>query len=218
MSARDDDDQRDDIDDVDDGDTDADDAGGDGGDGDDDPDAGKSPEDLRAELKRLRGASTRSAREAEKWRLRAQGKNGKKDDTDTDGDKDKFTKDDVDDLTERTKEATRAELMPAIIRSQGRSVLESLGMAFPKDAKDAKAALTRTLKLANLEDLDLNEDGEVEGLEHELREVKRLYPQLFRGGRVRTPGNAGGGRRPAEKPKSATELQMAQAFGLGDED
>jgi len=218
VSARDDDDQRDDIDDVDDGDTDADDAGGDGGDGDDDPDAGKSPEDLRAELKRLRGASTRSAREAEKWRLRAQGKNGKKDDTDTDGDKDKFTKDDVDDLTERTKEATRAELMPAIIRSQGRSVLESLGMAFPKDAKDAKAALTRTLKLANLEDLDLNEDGEVEGLEHELREVKRLYPQLFRGGRVRTPGNAGGGRRPAEKPKSATELQMAQAFGLGDED
>ena len=212
MSDRDDDDQRDDIDDVDAEDTDADDTGGDGG---DDPDAGKSPEDLRAELKRLRGASTRSAREAEKWRLRAQGKNGKKDDED---DKDKFTKDDVDDLTERTKEATRAELMPAIIRSQGKSVLESLGMAFPKDAKDAKAALTRTLKLANLEDLDLNEDGEVEGLEHELREVKRLYPQLFRGGRVRTPGNAGGGRRPADKPKSATELQMAQAFGLGDED
>jgi len=215
VSARDDDDQRDDIDDVDDEDTDADDTGGDG---DDDPDAGKSEADLRAELKRLRGSSTRNAREAEKWRLRAQGKNGKKDDTDTDGDKDKFTKDDVDDLTERTKEATRAELMPAIIRSQGRSVLESLGMAFPKDAKDAKAALTRTLKLANVDDLELNEDGEVEGLEHELREVKRLYPQLFRGGRVRTPGNAGGGRRSAEKPRSATELQAASLFGGGDDD
>lgn len=183
--------------------------------GDDDPDAGKSEADLRAELKRLRVASTRKGREIEKWRLRAQGKNGKKDDED---DKDKFTKDDVEDLTERTKEATRAELMPAIIRSQGRSVLESLGMAFPRDAKDAKAALTRTLKLANLDDLELNEDGEVEGLEHELREVKRLYPQLFRGGRVRTPGNAGGGRRPADKPRSATELQMAQAFGIGDDD
>jgi len=213
VSDRDDDDQRDDIDDVDDDeDTDADDAGDDG---DDDPDAGKSEADLRAELKRLRGSSTRAAREAEKWRLRAQGKNGKKDDED---DKDKFTKDDVEDLTERTKEATRAELMPAIIRSQGRSVLESLGMAFPRDAKDAKAALTRTLKLANLDDLELNEDGEVEGLEHELREVKRLYPQLFRGGRVRTPGNAGGGRRPAEKPRSATELQAASLFGGGDDD
>jgi hypothetical protein len=210
MGASDDDDADDEGDDAgddgaDDGD-DEDDAGDDG----DDPDAGKSPEDLRAELKALRASRAKLLREK-----RNLAKNGKKDDADG---KDTFTKDDVEALREETQAAARAALMPAIIRSSSRAALESLGMAFPKDAEQAKAKLTRTLKLADIDDLELDDDGEVVGLEHALREVRRNYPELFRGGRVRTPGNAGGGRRPGDKPKSATELQAAMVFGGRDDD
>lgn len=205
-----DEDQRDDIDDdEDDQETDTTDGEQDEDDGDDDPDAGKSPEDLRAELKALRASRAKLLREAKN-----RAKNGTKDD---DG-KDTFTKDDIAALREETQAAARAELMPALIRNASRGTLESLGMAFPKDATEARAKLTRTLKLADVDELEIGDDGEVVGLEHALREVRRTYPELFRGSKVRTPGNAGGGRRPSERPKSATELQAAAVFGNRDDD
>jgi hypothetical protein len=205
-----DEDQRDDIDDEDEQETDTtgeeqDDEGAD----DDDPDAGKSPEDLRAELKALRASRAKLLRESKN-----RAKNGKKDE---DG-KDTFTKDDVAALREETQAAARAELMPALIRNASRGTLEFLGMVFPKDGTEARAKLTRTLKLAEVDDLEIGEDGEIVGLEHALREVRRTYPELFRGSKVRTPGNAGGGRRAPERPKSATELQAAAVFGASDDD
>jgi hypothetical protein len=51
------------------------------------------------------------------------------------------------------------------------------------------------------------------GLDAALRDVRKQYPELFKGTRVRTPGNAGGGGRRTTKPRSATELQAAAAFG-----
>jgi hypothetical protein len=207
-----DDDQRDEIDDDEEDqetDTTEDEQDDDAGD-DDDPDAGKSPEDLRAELKALRASRAKLLREKGN-----RAKSGKKDDADG---KDTFTKHDVEALREETQAAARAELMPALIRNASRGTLESLGMAFPKDAAEARAKLTRTLKLADVDELELGEDGEVVGLEHALREVRRAYPELFRGSKVRTPGNAGGGRRPVDKPKSATELQAMAVFGNRDDD
>lgn len=206
-------DQRDDIDDDED-EQETDTTGEEQHDGQDDgdegdPDAGKSPEDLRAELKALRASRAKLLREKGN-----RDKNGKKD---GDG-KDTFTKDDVAALREETQAAARAELMPALIRNSSRGTLESLGMAFPKDSAEARAKLTRTLKLADVDDLEIGEDGEVVGLEHALREVRRTYPELFRGAKVRTPGNAGGGRRTPERPKSATELQAAAVFGNTDDD
>lgn len=205
-----DEDQRDDIDDdEDDQETDTTGDEQDEDDADGDPDAGKSPEDLRAELKALRASRAKLLREKGN-----RDKNGKKD---GDG-KDTFTKDDVAALREETQAAARAELMPALIRNASRGTLESLGMVFPKDSTEARAKLTRTLKLADVDDLEIGDDGEVVGLEHALREVRRTYPELFRGSKVRTPGNAGGGRRTSERPKSATELQAAAVFGNRDDD
>ena len=200
----------------DDGAGDDDDDGADDGDGDDDgdeddPDAGKSPEDLRAELRALRAAKDKLLREAKN-----RSKSKPKDD-DGKG-KDTLTREDVDDLIEETKAAQRQELMPAIIRTQSRSVLADLGMAFDKDKTKAAAQLSRVLKLADTDGLDLGDDGEVEGLEHALRAVKRDFPQLFRGTRPPRVGNASGNGRPSTKPKTATELQAAALFGGGDDD
>lgn len=178
---------------------------------DDDPDAGKSPEDLRAELRALRASKAKLLREAKnrtKGKPSGDGKDGK----------DTLTREDVDDLVEETKAAERQALMPAIIRTQSRAVLADLGMAFDKDPAKAKAQLSRVLKLADTDGLDLGDDGEVDGLEHALRAVKRDFPQLFRGTKPPRVGNASGNGRPSTKPKTATELQAAAIFGSGDDD
>lgn len=180
----------------------------------DDPDAGKSAEELLAEVRALRASKTKLLREKAN---RAKGGNGKgKDDGDDAGKK--FTRQELDEIAEETKSSTRSELMPAIIRSQSRTVLESLGMSFPKEKEQARAALSRLLKLADTDELELGDDGEVEGLEHAFRQVKRDFPQLFKGRRVASPGNAGGGGRASNKPKSATELQAQHVFGGADDD
>jgi hypothetical protein len=215
MGASDDDDAGDDGDDA--GGDDSDDAGDDSDDDDagDDPDAGKSAEELLDEVRALRASKTKLLREKAN---RAKGGNGKGDGKDGDDAGKKFTREELDEIAEETKSSTRSELMPAIIRSQSRTVLESLGMSFPKEKEQARAALSRLLKLADTDELELGDDGEVEGLEHAFRQVKRDFPQLFKGRRVASPGNAGGGGRPSNKPKSATELQAQHVFGGADDD
>jgi hypothetical protein len=179
-----------------------------------DPDAGKSAAELLAEVRALRASKTKLLREKAN---RSKGGNGKGGGKDDDAGK-KFTREELDEIAEETKSSTRSELMPAIIRSQSRTVLESLGMSFPKEKEQARAALSRLLKLADTDELELGDDGEVEGLEHAFRQVKRDFPQLFKGRRVASPGNAGGGGRPSNKPKSATELQAQHVFGGADDD
>lgn len=203
-------DQRDDTEDIDDDQGTDVDTGDDDDADDDDPDAGKSPEDLRAELRALRASKAKLLREAKN---RGKGKPG-----DGKDGKDTLTREDVDDLVEETKNAERQALMPAIIRTQSRAVLTDLGMAFDKDPVKAKAQLSRVLKLADTDGLDLGDDGEVDGLEHALRAVKRDFPQLFRGTKPPRVGNASGNGRPSTKPKTATELQAAAIFGGGDDD
>jgi len=175
----------------------------------DDPDAGKTPEELRAELKAVRASKAKLLREA-KNRTKAPPK-------DKDG-KDTLTREDFETMREETRAAARAEVMPALIRTAARSQLESLGMVFPKDAEVAKAKLTRVLKLADTEELELGDYGEIEGLEHALRQVKRVAPELFRGKTPPRAGNEGGSGRPGNKPRTATELQAAAIFGGGDDD
>jgi hypothetical protein len=214
MGASEDDDAGDDGDAGDEGDAGGDDSDDDDAGDDDDPDAGKSPEELLAEVRALRASKTKLLREKAN---RSKGGNGKGGGKDDDAGK-KFTREELDEIAEETKSSTRSELMPAIIRSQSRTVLESLGMSFPKEKEQARAALSRLLKLADTDELELGDDGEVEGLEHAFRQVKRDFPQLFKGRRVPNPGNAGGGGRPSNKPKSATELQAQHAFGSADDD
>lgn len=202
-------------DDEDDAGGDEDDAGGDdedaGGDDEDDVDEGKSPEDLKAELARLRRSQAKLLKEARN-RTKTAPPKVKAGDKDGD-DKNAFTKDDIESTREETRESVRAEMLPAVIRPAARTVLEGLGMAFPKDVDVARAKLTRALKLADIEDVELDEDGELVGLDTALREVRRQFPEMFKGARVRTPGNAGGGGKRTTKPRSATEQQMAAAFG-----
>jgi len=196
-------------------------AGGDDeGDDDEDLDDGKSPEDLKAELSRIRKSYAKVLKEKRNLTKGGDGKprppkvkTGEGDDG-----KDSFTKDDVEATREETREAVRAEMLPAVIRPAARTVLEKLGMQFGKDEDVARAKLSRTLKLADIDDVELDEDGELVGLEQALREVRKAFPEMFRGTRARTPGNAGGGRRPSTKPKSATEMQAAAVFGGGDDD
>ena len=204
-----------------DGDDDEDDAGGgddedEDGAGDDDPWAGKSAEDLKAELARLSRTSTRNAADAKRWRERAQGKGGEGD-AGKAGDKSKtsFTREEYDESVKEARDGGRASLMPALVRTAAESQLERAGLVLPSDDDARDAKIGRVIKLLDLDNIELDDNGKLIGLGSEIDALKDAYPELFTKGtkRVTQPGNNGGGKRSAAKAKTATELQAEHIFG-----
>ena len=72
------------------------------------------------------------------------------------------------------------------------------------------------MKLIEHDDLDVTDDGEVEGLDDEVDRLKEDYPELFikrrSGGKVETGDRGGDGPR---KKMTATERQAAALRGAG---
>jgi hypothetical protein len=179
-----------------------------------DPDKGKSEDEVRAELKRLRASRAKDIRRIRRMRERAKDEVKKPADDDPDR---KFTKAELDDIRTETQQATRGEMLPVVIRHAATSALRDAGFEFPAD-KDARAAkLKRALKLMDVEDVEIDDDGEVLGLEDAIDELKEEFPELFvkapgRPQRKR-PGNVSGTGKPANRKKSITELQAEALFG-----
>lgn len=178
---------------------------------DDDPDAEKSDEELRAELKATRAslakangqsAKRRKAlreREAELAAARAP-KPKKKADDDDDGP-------DLD-----------------TVRHEARTEGEKAGLARAKKA-EAKSALlaagvnaervTKATGLIDLDELDLDDDG-LDGIEDEIEKLRKSWPELFAKKRVKRESVAGdrdGADRPRGKAKSASELAADKLLG-----
>lgn len=70
------------------------------------------------------------------------------------------------------------------------------------------------LKLIDFEELEIDEDGEVTGLEDQVSQLKSDYPELFARQRSAGPKDKDGSdKNPAgRKPQSATEKAIARAF------
>ena len=72
-----------------------------------------------------------------------------------------------------------------------------------------------------LDDLDLDDDGEVEGLDEEIERIQKKYPTFFaKAGRRRRESVAGGADRGGEgarpkKPLTASQRQAALVTGGG---
>jgi hypothetical protein len=143
---------------------------------------------------------------------------GRRDKTKTEDDPDKkFTRAELDEIRTETETATRGEMLPVVIKHAATSALRDAGFVFPDD-KDARATkLRRALKLMDVEDVEIDEDGEVLGLEDAIDELKAEWPELFAkagGTRQRKrPGNTGGNGKPVTRKKSITEQQAEALFG-----
>jgi hypothetical protein len=104
-----------------------------------------------------------------------------------------------DDDAEDAEAKAAAKWKPRVVNSAAKAAFLSAGAEKPE----------RLLKLLDLDELDVTEKGEVDGLDEEVDRLRDEYPELFstrrRGGRVETGDRSGKGT--TKKPLSATEKQ-----------
>lgn len=213
-SKRDDDDDDDDDEDEDDDDDD------DEEEEEDDEFADLSEAEIRAELKKATdrltkaGGSVRSKRasirklkreleDARKPKPAGKGKKAGDDDDEPD----------LDAIRDAAKAEARAEADARIKRSEAKAALVAAGVT-----REVAADLIGFVKL---DDLDLDDDGEVEGLDEEIERIQKKYPAFFakptRRRRESVAGGAdrdGDGRKP-RKPMTASQRQAALVTGGG---
>lgn len=186
---------------------------------DDDPDADKSEDELRAELKQVRtalagakGSSKRNLRRrreleaqlakgGDKPKPKAKGKS----DDDEDDDKP-----DVEAIREQARREGRAEADKVRKADKAELALARAGVA-----GDAK--LKRAVRMLDLDDLDIDDDGTVEGLDDAIAELKSELPELF-GTVRRRRSTAGGSDRDGDdkgnKAGKGEDASKAQARAL----
>jgi hypothetical protein len=189
-------------------------------DDEDDPDEGKSEDELRAELKKVRaslgkanGSSAKRRKRARELqdeldRLKAAGKpKGKK--ADDDEDEDEL---DVDAIREAARREGEKAGNDRVKKAELRTALAKAGV------RD-DAALKRLVGMVKLDDFDIDDDGEVDGLDDLIDELKADLPALFGTRRKResvagdNDRDGGGGRE--RKTATASEQAAAKLLGRG---
>lgn len=195
-------------------DDDDDDDGDDDDDDDDDPDADKSEDDLRAELKSIRGALAKANGQSAKRRKLLRQREAELEEARKP--KSKKSKDDDDDGPDLDT-----------IRHEAKSEGEKAGIARAKKA-EAKSALlaagvnpervTKAVGLLDLDELDLDDDG-LDGVDDAIEDLRKSWPELFAKKRKRREG-VGGDRGPDPdkgsgrgKEKSASEKAADKLLG-----
>lgn len=127
------------------------------------------------------------------------------------GDDDKAP--DLDAIRDAAKAEAKSEADTRIKRSEAKAALVAAGVS-----REVAADLIGFVKL---DDLDLDDDGEVEGLDDEIERIQKKYPTFFaKAGRRRRESVAGGGDRGGEgarpkKPLTASQRQAALVTGGG---
>lgn len=182
-------------------------------DDDDDPDADKSDDEIRAELKATRERLAKANASSKKRRLAL-----RKEREEAAAKKPKAKKsDEDDDDREAAIEAARAEGTKAGTDkakfSEAKASLIAAGV--PKD-RAARAA-----KMLDLEDLDLDDDGELDGIEDAIDALKADMPEFFSGSRRRRGSSlpekrdrdGEGGKR--KERLSTSEMQARRLTGAG---
>ncbi|MEC3974743.1 phage scaffolding protein [Amycolatopsis sp. H20-H5] len=113
---------------------------------------------------------------------------------------------DADKIKREALETATAVYKPTAIRASAKSAL------LEADAKtDRVAALAGLL---NVSSLDINDKGEISGLDAEVKRVKAEYPEFFKvEGEKPRPGKlTPGGKQPAETEKAPWDL-IAEQYG-----
>ena len=217
-SSRRDEDDDDDSDDDDSDDEDDDDEDDDDDEEDDDEFADLSEAEIRAELKKATerltkaGGSVKSKRASiRKLKRELEDARKPKPSGKSKGDDDEAP--DLDAIRDAAKAEAKAEADTRIKRSEAKAALVAAGVS-----REVAADLIGFVKL---DDLDLDEDGEIEGLDEEIERIQKKYPTFFaKPTRRRRESVAGGGdrdgtgRRPAKK-MTASERQAALVTGGG---
>lgn len=127
-----------------------------------------------------------------------------------------------DEVVVKAAEAARAEAeaqyKPIIVNKEARLALVAAGLS--PDTSDAR--MKRLLKMIDLSDVDVDEDGEVSGLDDQIDQIKETLPELFRkpepepapAPKVRAPKVDAADRRNTQPaPRTTGEIHAAQILG-----
>ena len=188
-------------------------------DDDDDEFADLSEAEIRAELKKATerltkaGGSVKSKRASiRKLKRELEDARKPKPSGKSKGDDDEAP--DLDAIRDAAKAEAKAEADTRIKRSAAKAALVAAGVS-----REVAADLIGFVKL---DDLDLDDDGEVEGLDEEIERIQKKYPTFFAKttGRRRRESVAGGADRGGEgarpkKPLTASERQATLLTGGG---
>lgn len=143
----------------------------------DDEDADKTDDELRAELKEIRKRLSKANDSSKSKRIRARELQKQLDEARTKSSKKSKSKDDDDDapdldaIRETARQEARAESDNRVKRASVRSELRAAGI--PTESAG------RLVGLVKLDDLDVDDDGNVDGLDDVLDELRADFPQLF---------------------------------------
>lgn len=200
-------DEGDDDDLEDDDDLDDDDEGDDDDDPDDEDDDEEDPKEL---ARKLKVANAKLARDRKRRRRdkeaeeepKKSGKGKKKDDDD---------EIDEDEIRDRAQKEADEKADERVKKIGVRAGLKSAGLS--------AASITLLTPQIDLRDLDVDEDGEIDGLDEAIDELRDEYPELFK--KTRTSGGSSavngdddrGEKRPRGKQYTATEIQAAKLEG-----
>lgn len=115
-------------------------------------------------------------------------------------------------------ERAEARYKPIVVNKAARAALiQAGGLAAVEDDKaKADARMKRLLKLIDLDDLSIDDDGEVLGLDEQIEGLKADYPELFTQPVKPRPKArpTAADRQPAEeKPKSSAERHAMKVLG-----
>jgi hypothetical protein len=119
---------------------------------------------------------------------------------------------------EEARAEAESRFKPMIVGKAARLGLVAAGLA-PDTSEDR---MKRLLKMIDMSDVDLDEDGEVSGLEDQIDQIKESLPELFRKPepepvpKVRAPKiDAADRKNQQPKPKTTGEIHAAQVHALG---
>jgi hypothetical protein len=116
------------------------------------------------------------------------------------------------------EEKAEARYKPIAVRKAVRAALVEAGAtaATEGDKEKTEARIARLMKLVDVGDLSIDDDGEVLGVDEQIDGLRADYPELFEpAGKPRAKAKPTAAPRPAapEKPKSAAEQHALRALG-----
>jgi hypothetical protein len=116
------------------------------------------------------------------------------------------------------EEKAEARYKPIAVRKAVRAALIEAGAtaATEGDKEKTEARIARLMKLVDVGDLSIDDDGEVLGVDEQIDGLRADYPELFEpAGKPRAKAKPTAAPRPAapEKPKSAAEQHALRALG-----
>lgn len=206
-------------------DADDDDAGDSGGQDDDSDDSDDAKDDWKPptkdEWEKVQASLAEANGQAKKHRLRVQeirkeqrASAAARSGAGGDGDDDAAARD------RKAAEAAEQRFKPIAVRSAARAALLTAGLNDPSDQ-----VMKKLLRLVDMDDVDLDNDGDPIGLDEQVEDIKDTFPKLFEKLEVEKPADQQQRRRPPKitgagrennrpEPKTTGERHAAR-LGIG---